>query len=61
MNSLASPAEAAPGAADVPAPKTGADHVDLALEGMTCAACAVRIEKVLNRLPSTKAAVNFAT
>ncbi len=61
MNSLASPAEAAPGAADVPAPKTGADHVDLALEGMTCAACAVRIEKVLNRLPATQAAVNFAT
>ncbi|HVE49776.1 MAG TPA: heavy metal translocating P-type ATPase [Casimicrobiaceae bacterium] len=35
--------------------------VDLALEGMTCAACAVRIEKVLNRVPGTHAAVNFAT
>jgi Cu+-exporting ATPase len=35
--------------------------VDLALEGMTCAACATRIEKVLNRLPGTQAAVNFAT
>jgi Cu+-exporting ATPase len=33
----------------------------LALEGMTCAACAARIEKVLNRLPGTHAAVNFAT
>jgi Cu+-exporting ATPase len=33
----------------------------LALEGMTCAACAARIEKVLNRLPGTQAAVNFAT
>ncbi|HVF64901.1 MAG TPA: heavy metal translocating P-type ATPase [Casimicrobiaceae bacterium] len=38
-----------------------AAHVDLALEGMTCAACAVRIEKVLNRVPGTNAAVNFAT
>ena len=37
------------------------DRVDLALEGMTCAACATRIEKVLNRLPETQAAVNFAT
>jgi Cu+-exporting ATPase len=36
-------------------------HVDLALEGMTCAACATRIEKVLNRLPGVEAAVNFAT
>ena len=36
-------------------------QVDLALEGMTCAACATRIEKVLNRLPATQAAVNFAT
>ena len=36
-------------------------RVDLALEGMTCAACAVRIEKVLNRVPGTEASVNFAT
>ncbi len=28
---------------------------------MTCAACAARIEKVLNRVPGTQAAVNFAT
>ncbi|MDQ6621215.1 MAG: heavy metal translocating P-type ATPase [Pseudomonadota bacterium] len=28
---------------------------------MTCAACAARIEKVLNRLPGTRASVNFAT
>ncbi|HSO07246.1 MAG TPA: heavy metal translocating P-type ATPase [Pelomicrobium sp.] len=34
--------------------------VDLPLEGMTCAACAARIEKVLNRLPGVHAAVNFA-
>src|SRR5688500_19737498 len=36
-------------------------HVDLALEGMTCAACAARIEKVLNRVPGTHATVNLAT
>jgi len=35
--------------------------VELALEGMTCAACAARIEKSLNRLPGVTAAVNFAT
>ncbi len=35
--------------------------IDLPITGMTCAACATRIEKVLNRLPDVKAAVNFAT
>ncbi|HYC48930.1 MAG TPA: heavy metal translocating P-type ATPase [Burkholderiales bacterium] len=35
--------------------------LDLALEGMTCAACAARIEKVLNRMPGVSATVNFAT
>ena len=39
----------------------GAPQVELALEGMTCAACAARIEKVLNRVPGTHASVNFAT
>ncbi|HET9747758.1 MAG TPA: heavy metal translocating P-type ATPase [Casimicrobiaceae bacterium] len=38
-----------------------AAHVDLALEGMTCAACAARIDKMLNRVPGVAAAVNFAT
>lgn len=32
----------------------------LPLEGMTCAACATRVEKVLNRLPGVTASVNFA-
>ncbi|MBI5751450.1 MAG: copper-translocating P-type ATPase [Hydrogenophilales bacterium] len=36
-------------------------HVSLALEGMTCAACATRIEKALNLLPGVSASVNFAT
>ena len=37
-------------------------HVDLKLSGMSCAACAQRIEKVLNKLDGIlKATVNFAT
>ena len=43
------------------APAPSSDRVDLALEGMTCAACAARIEKTLNRLPGVAASVNFAT
>ncbi|HEX5863021.1 MAG TPA: cation transporter, partial [Casimicrobiaceae bacterium] len=42
-------------------PARAAGEVDLALEGMTCAACAARIEKTLNRVPGARAAVNFAT
>ena len=43
------------------ATSTPTQHVDLALTGMTCAACAARIEKVLNRLPGVTANVNFAS
>ena len=60
MESLASP-PAATRAADPPTPSAAADQVELALEGMTCAACAARIEKVLNRLPGVEAAVNLAS
>jgi Cu+-exporting ATPase len=35
--------------------------LDLSLSGMTCAACAARIEKVLNRAPGVTAGVNYAT
>ena len=35
--------------------------LELTIEGMTCAACATRIETVLNRLPGVSATVNFAT
>ena len=34
--------------------------LELAIEGMTCAACSTRLEKVLNRLPGVDAAVNLA-
>ncbi len=35
--------------------------LDLSLSGMTCAACATRIETVLNKLPGVEASVNFAS
>jgi Cu+-exporting ATPase len=35
--------------------------VDLKLAGMTCAACAARVERVLNRTDGVRAAVNFAS
>jgi P-type Cu+ transporter len=34
--------------------------LDLAISGMTCAACSTRLEKVLNRLPGVEARVNLA-
>ncbi|MHB1920478.1 MAG: cation transporter, partial [Acidimicrobiales bacterium] len=37
------------------------DHVELAIGGMTCASCAARIEKRLNKLPGVDATVNFAS
>ena len=36
-------------------------RVHLALEGMTCAACANRIERKLNKLDGVEASVNYAT
>jgi Cu+-exporting ATPase len=38
-----------------------AGHVELALEGMTCASCAARIERKLNKLEGVSASVNYAT
>jgi P-type Cu+ transporter len=38
-----------------------ATSVDLSVGGMTCASCAARIEKKLNRLDGVSASVNFAT
>ena len=37
------------------------DRVELAIEGMTCASCAARIEKRLNRLDGVEASVNYAS
>jgi Cu+-exporting ATPase len=47
---------------ELPPPRLAAgDRVALGLSGMTCAACATRIERVLNRVPGVQASVNFAT
>ena len=35
--------------------------VDLAVTGMTCASCAARIEKKLNKVPGVVATVNYMT
>jgi Cu+-exporting ATPase len=37
------------------------ERVELVIEGMTCASCATRIEKKLNRLDGVAATVNFAS
>ena len=37
------------------------EQTTLALEGMTCASCAARIERTLNKLDGVEATVNFAT
>ena len=39
----------------------GAADVELAIGGMTCASCAARIEKKLNRMDGVEATVNYAT
>jgi Cu+-exporting ATPase len=46
----------------ITAPAVGHEaRVELAIGGMTCASCAARIEKKLNRLDGVTATVNFAT
>jgi P-type Cu+ transporter len=37
------------------------EHLDLPITGMTCASCATRVEKKLNKLDGVAATVNFAT
>ncbi|MFF4484929.1 heavy metal translocating P-type ATPase [Streptomyces sp. NPDC001544] len=48
------------GAGPDPAPGAGAE-VELLIGGMTCASCAARVEKKLNRMEGVSATVNFAT
>ncbi|MDQ1589257.1 MAG: P-type Cu+ transporter, partial [Microbacteriaceae bacterium] len=47
--------------AKVSAEKVSAQRVELLVGGMTCATCAGRIEKKLNRMPGVEASVNYAT
>src|SRR6516225_1741320 len=37
------------------------EHVELPIMGMTCASCAARIERKLNKLDGVTATVNYAT
>ncbi len=41
--------------------QTAQSHIDLPIEGMTCAACATRVETGLNSVQGANAVVNFAT
>ena len=50
-----------PRAAARPACTPATRELELAIEGMTCAACAVRVEKKLNKLSDVTATVNYAT
>ena len=53
------PATTSPDARVVPG--TTRDAVDLDITGMTCAACAARIERKLNKVEGVEASVNYAT
>ncbi|WP_433787702.1 heavy metal translocating P-type ATPase [Actinomycetospora sp. CA-101289] len=44
-----------------PAPAPDASRVELVISGMTCASCASRIERRLNKLEGVTAGVNYAT
>jgi len=60
----AAPATKSPGVTTpgVTAPGVGdRRHVELAITGMTCASCALRVEKRLNKLEGVAATVNFAS
>ncbi len=40
---------------------TAPNQIELAIGGMTCASCAARVEKKLNRMDGVTATVNYAT
>ena len=44
-----------------PAERVAGEQLELPIGGMTCAACAARIERRLNRLDGVQASVNYAT
>ncbi|MFB6753759.1 heavy metal translocating P-type ATPase [Streptomyces sp. NPDC056353] len=64
MTSTTADTRTAPTATD-PAPGTdpgpGPAEVELLIGGMTCASCAARVEKKLNRMDGVTATVNYAT
>ena len=61
---MTSTTTATPSAAGTPiaaAPESAAAEVELLIGGMTCASCAARVEKKLNRMDGVSATVNYAT
>ncbi|MEU1366558.1 heavy metal translocating P-type ATPase, partial [Streptomyces sp. NPDC005803] len=48
-------------ATDVSAPAAEGSEAELTIGGMTCASCAARVEKKLNRMDGVTATVNYAT
>ncbi len=50
-----------PSAAVTGSAPSGIREVELSIQGMTCAACAARVEKKLNAMDDVLATVNFAT
>jgi len=44
-----------------PATHSGPERLELPITGMTCASCAARVEKRLNKLEGVEASVNYAT
>lgn len=56
----AAPATAITATSETPAASTTSE-VELSIGGMTCASCAARVEKKLNRMDGVTATVNFAT
>ena len=64
MTATARPADAPPatrGLGTAAPPASGTREIELSIEGMTCAACAARVEKKLNKLDDVRASVNYAT
>ena len=63
MTTSSSPGTAAtPGSTPTGAPTTaGLTTVELTIGGMTCASCANRVERKLNKLDGVAATVNYAT
>ncbi|MER6774417.1 heavy metal translocating P-type ATPase, partial [Streptomyces bacillaris] len=64
-STTATPSDASRGSASASAATSasapGSASVELAIGGMTCASCAARIEKKLNRMDGVEATVNYAT
>ena len=55
------PPSPAPAVTPAPAASAALREITLAIEGMSCAACAVRIEKKLGKIENVTATVNYAT